>query len=246
MKKSIFFLRHRAESRSTLPIRTGFPDLDFQPHGNLIRLSATNRENKMMNLFRNLTLSCIKTVCFLAGLGNSSVQAQEQLSISLFNHATTLPPKGFAGPLHPGIDIGISTHLKPKENTLSFYHWKLGYYYHRLVHQGIQVYGEYHKQYTVLKPFGLGWSGGLGYLHTFELHEKFILGGDGTYRRTGRLGKPHAQASLAVQLFGRWGYCAPFAEYRVRLVSPFVNKYVPLLPSTSLHIGAYFNLKTIK
>lgn len=244
MKKSI--LPNQPASWTVIrSLRSVYSYRKFLTNRNFFQPGATNKENKLMNLFRNLSICRWMTYCILACLANPRVQAQDQLSISLFNHATTLPPKGFSGPLHPGIDIGISTHLKPKENTLSFFHWKLGYYYHRLVHQGIQLYGEYNKQYKILKPISLGWSGGLGYLHTFELHEKFILGGDGTYRRTGRLGKPHAQASLALQILGRWGYWAPFAEYRLRLVSPFVNKYVPLLPSTSLHLGAYFNFHTI-
>ncbi len=196
----------------------------------------------MPNMVRNI-LSLVRIPVFiLAYLVYSRAGAQGQVSISFFNHATTLPPKGFSGPLHPGIDFGISTGLKQKEKSLSFFHWKLGYYYHRLVHQGIQLYGEYHKQYKLAGRFGLGWSGGLGYLHTIELHEKFKLREDGTYARTGRLGKPHAQASLSLNAHYRLDRLIPFIEYRVRMVSPFVNKYVPLLPSTSLHIGTYINI----
>ncbi|MBK8502627.1 MAG: hypothetical protein IPL46_10645 [Saprospiraceae bacterium] len=29
----------------------------------------------------------------------------------------------------------------------------------------------------------------------------------------------------------------PFLEYRFSMVTPFVNKYVPLLPAVSLHAG---------
>lgn len=192
----------------------------------------------------NQKFSFYRQVSFfiLVCLSWHGLRAQNQLSLSIFNHATTLPPKGFSGPSHPGIDIGISTGLKPKENTLSFFHWKLGYYYHRLVHQGIQLYGEYHKQYKVAGGFGLGWSGGLGYLHTLELHQKFKLKEDGTYVRTGRLGKPHAQVSLALNAHYRMENWSPFIEYRMRMVSPFVNKYVPLLPNTSLHIGTYIKI----
>lgn len=195
-----------------------------------------------MRMIQNILCSHRIPVFILVCLAIPRVQAQHQMSISFFNHATTLPPKGFSGPLHPGIDLGYSTGLKHKENTFSFFHWKLGYYYHRLVHHGIQLYGEYHKQYKLVGRVGLGWSGGLGYLHTIELHEKFKLKEDGTYGRTGRLGKPHAQASLSLNAHYRLDRLIPFIEYRVRMVSPFVNKYVPLLPSTSLHFGTYFNI----
>jgi hypothetical protein len=175
-----------------------------------------------------------------------NLAAQHPYSLSIFNHATTLPPNGISGPLHPGIDIGISTRYREKTSSRSFLHWKLGYYYHRLVHHGIQLYGEYTKQYTLFSKLGLGWSAGLGYVHTIELHEKFKLDASGEYERTGRLGKPHAQLSVGAALHYPMGKVSPFIQYRVRMVTPFVNEYVPLLPSTSWHIGFYYGLQTTK
>jgi len=168
--------------------------------------------------------------------------AQPPFSISIFNHATTLPPNGISGPLHPGIDVGILTRYREKTSSQSFYHWKLGYYYHRLVHQGIQLYGEYNKLYRIWDQLCVGWSGGLGYLHTLELHEKFKLTESGVYQRTGKAGKPHLQASLSATVNYQFEKYTPFIQYRARMIAPFVNKYVPLLPGTSWHLGIYFNL----
>jgi hypothetical protein len=92
----------------------------------------------------------------------------------------------------------------------------------------------------------LGWSGGIGYLHTFELHEKFKLNSNGLYRRAGQLGSAHGQASAAIKFLYSSLYVSPFIEYRIRMVTPFVNKYVPLLPSTSLHVGLYFIINASK
>lgn len=170
------------------------------------------------------------------------LQGQNLYSVSFFNHATTLPPNGFTGTLHPGIDFGISWKTKEKKHSITFIHWKLGYYYHRLVHQGIQLYGEYTKQYPIIKNFGLSWSGGLGYLHTLELHEKFKLTANGEYNRIGRFGSPHAQVSISAGIYTQVKSFKPFIQYRVRLVTPFVNSYVPLLPSTSLHVGTFYSL----
>ncbi|MBP9744700.1 MAG: hypothetical protein WBC35_16475 [Saprospiraceae bacterium] len=173
-----------------------------------------------------------------------AIQGQKFYSLSLFNHATTLPPKGFTSVLHPGFDIGISWKQKEKKHSTSFIHYKLGYYYHRLVHQGIQLYGEYTKQYDVIKNTGISWSAGLGYLHTLELHEIFKYSDTEKYRRIGKLGSPHAQLSASIGIYAQIKSLKPFIQYRVSMVTPFVNSYVPLLPSTSLHIGTYYSLNT--
>lgn len=169
----------------------------------------------------------------------SQVNAQKTaFSWSLFTHATSLPGGTWAGAWHPGFDAGLQTRLREKENSRTFLHWKLGYYYHRLVHHGVQLYGEYNWSFNIYKRLGADMAGGLGYLHTFEDHEIFKLDKLGAYKRNGRLGKSHAMISVATGLHYRlpnsW---QPFIHYRLRMVTPFVNEYVPLLPSTSLHFG---------
>ena len=184
---------------------------------------------------------------FLISFSDVILYGQSILSLSVFNHATALPPQNFSGQIHPGIDIGFTTRNGSLNAKSGFINWKTGYYYHRLVHHGIQLYGEYNKIYPVIKnKVMLGWSGGLGYLHTIELHEKFTLKSDGNYTRTGKLGKPHAQASLAAKIIVSGKSISPYLEYRLRLSTPFVNNYVPLLPSTSLHLGIYYIIETFK
>ena len=60
-----------------------------------------------------------KQVFIVALLITCSVatQGQKFYSLSLFNHATTLPPKGFTSVLHPGFDIGISWKQKEKKHS---------------------------------------------------------------------------------------------------------------------------------
>lgn len=184
---------------------------------------------------------------YFAFISQSSLLAQPLLSLSIFNHVTALPPHGISGQLHPGIDIGFTTLKRQLNKKSGFIQWKAGYYYHRLVHHGIQLYGEYNKVYPIIKnKLMIGWSGGLGYLHTLELHEKFKLNPDGQYTKTGNLGKPHAQVSLASKIIFVNKSISPFLEYRLRLSTPFVNKYVPLLPSTSVHLGFHYILETTK
>ncbi len=187
------------------------------------------------------SINLIRLVFLVALILNKhSVQSQKLMSLSFFNHATTLPPYGFGRKLHPGFDVGYTVSQDLRKNKISFIHWKAGYYYHRLVHHGIQFYGEYIRMYLLRDRWKLGWSGGLGYLHTIALQEKFKLQNNGLYTRTDKLGSAHAQASLAMKFLYSSLHVAPFVEYRFRMVTPFVNKYVALLPSTSVHVGIYF------
>ena len=174
----------------------------------------------------------------LFSLGSSAQKSA--FSFSAFTHATSLPGGTWAGAVHPGFDVGLQTRLKQRENSRSYLNWKVGYYFHRLVHHGVQVYGEYNWDFNLYHGFGAGVAGGLGYLHTFEAHEIYKLGDDGTYNRSGRLGKAHAQISIATglhyRLSNQW---QPFLQYRLRMITPFVNEYVPLLPATSIHAGIF-------
>lgn len=174
---------------------------------------------------------------------NFSPAQKTALSFSLFSHATSLPGGTWAGAWHPGFDVGVQTHVRQKEKSLTYLHWKFGYYYHRLVHHGVQLYGEYNWDISVYKKLGAGVAGGLGYLHTLEDHEIFKLNDQGSYQKTGKLGKAHAQISVSTNLnYHLSNGWQPFLQYRFRLVTPFVNKYVPLLPATSVHAGVFIPL----
>lgn len=176
------------------------------------------------------------------GLFGLSGYAQDALSVSLFNHASSLPGGNWAGAIHPGLDVAVITHWKSREKTERSIYWHASYYYHRLVHHGILLYGEYNWQKRILGNLGFGLAGGAGYQHTFENHQIFSLNPSGKYERSTRAGKAHAHLSLAVKLKYTLAKSSiePFLQYRFRLITPFVKTYVPLLPAESIHIGTYF------
>ncbi len=175
------------------------------------------------------------------------VAAQRPWSLSVFNHAAALPGGTWAGAFHPGFDLSLRTGVKNRPKSQTYFQHNLGYYYHRLVHHGTQLYSEYHWDANLMSRFGVGIAGGLGLLHTKEIHEIFTLE-NGEYQRIGRLGKLHGQASVAVKLWylSQNKKIQPFVAYRFRLVSPFVKEYVPLLPAVSLHAGLAFNIEHLK
>jgi hypothetical protein len=173
--------------------------------------------------------------------------AQNALSVSIFNHASSLPGGSWTDAIHPGLDVAIITHSKVREKTERFMNWHTSYYYHRLVHHGFLLYGEYNWQKKIAGNLGFGLAGGAGYQHTFEDHEIFSLNNAGKYERSTRGGKAHAHLSLAAKIHYTLpkSKMEPFLQYRFRLITPFVKTYVPLLPAESIHLGTSFpiNLK---
>jgi hypothetical protein len=70
---------------------------------------------------------------------------------------------------------------------------------------------------------------------------------DGRYVKKANFGRPQLMATASLTA----GYDIKakgklplrlFLQYQFWLQTPFVNKYVPLLPNTALHIGAIYQL----
>lgn len=172
------------------------------------------------------------------------LNAQKTFTASFFNNAVSLPGGSFSSPLHPGFDLGVVLPLYKGKRWERSIIPRLGYFHQRLVHHGIQIYGEYTWRYFMVQGIALEGALGVGYLHTLEQHDIFTLQADGTYKRTGRWGKPHIQASAALGFSfapPEWSV-RPFLSYRFRVIAPFVREYVPILPATSLHLGLYVTL----
>jgi hypothetical protein len=182
-----------------------------------------------------------------------SAKAQETtlpLSVSLFNNGTSLPGAGYAGvfskTIHPGITLGTYHLYRKKERSAIFQTLKLGYFYHRHAQHGIQLYSELGYRYLI--PIGFYAEGliGIGYLHSIADVQQFKWE-DGKYVKKANFGRPQfmATVSLAVGYDFKIKSKFPlklFLQYQFWLQTPFVNKYVPLLPNTALHLGAIYSL----
>ncbi|MCO6485318.1 MAG: hypothetical protein J5I41_06010 [Saprospiraceae bacterium] len=192
-----------------------------------------------MNRWQRATLGTMLWVT-----AGSALPAQHTFTVSIAQHAISLPGGSFSAPLHPGVDAGWWWQVRTGRRWSQGLTARAGYFHQRLVHHGVQLFGEYTWHYRFLPGLLVGMGGGLGYLHTFEQHHIFRLKSDGTYERTGRLGKPHVQASavLSIQAAPTDWRVRPFLLYRFRVMSPFVQEYVPFLPATSLHLGVMFDL----
>lgn len=172
------------------------------------------------------------------------------ISLSLFNNGTSLPGTGFAGifsrTIHPGITMGTYHLYRQEKKHELFQTLKLGYFYHRHAQHAVQLYSELGYRYLTGSGFYLEGNIGAGYLHSFADLQQFKLE-DGQYKKKVNLGRPQIMASLSLAA----GYDLKtkcnlplrlFVQYQFWLQTPFVKKYVPLLPNAALHLGAIYAL----
>lgn len=172
------------------------------------------------------------------------------LSISLSNNGTSLPGAGYAGvfskTVHPGITLGTYHLYRKKDKSELFQTAKLGYFYHRHAQHAVQLYSELGYRYLTKGGFYGEGLLGLGYLHSFADVQQFTWK-DGQYVKKANLGRPQFMASCSIGA----GYDLQagsklpvrlFLQYQFWMQTPFVNKYVPLLPNAALHIGAIYQI----
>jgi hypothetical protein len=140
---------------------------------------------------------------------------------------------------HPGFEIGTGFNWKAKEKHDWFQTFEFGYAYHRFVQHTIALYSEFGYRYKFLKTFSAEAKLGIGYLHAIVDSKIYVLEDDGIYQKKTNLGHPQAMASFSLGVnkkVSASGLVA-FLEYKQRLQLPFINSYVPILPSNMLMIG---------
>lgn len=176
--------------------------------------------------------------------GPAVAVAQTHVSASVFNNAITLPGGAFLSPFHPGLDAGLTFYYAERPRHERYLQAQAGFYYQRLVHTGVQLYGEYHYRYRPWPAIALDGGAGLGALTTVLDTELFKLNENGRYEKAGKT-RLHAQLSAALGVtYGKRGSrIQPFVQYRFRLFAPFIKSYVPVAPGTSVHFGAFYRLK---
>ncbi|MFN7119751.1 MAG: hypothetical protein ACK4TA_23360 [Saprospiraceae bacterium] len=165
------------------------------------------------------------------------------LVISVFNNSTLLPGSGKLGfwgvPMHPGFSVG--TEFRYNDNNISewFQTAKLGYTYHRYVQHSIQLFSELGYRHH-FAAFDLEGRLGIGYLHAISDAQIFELNSEGIYERKHTLGRPQGMASMSIGMGYTVAACNDlrvFLAQQFYLQTPFVNEYVPVLPSSAFHVG---------
>ena len=186
-------------------------------------------------------------VCFAALAQKTEIP----ISFSVFNNGTSLPGAGYVGvfskTIHPGFDIGTYHLYKAAAKHDLYQTFKLGYFYHQYNQQAIQLYSELGYRYKTNAGFYGEGLLGAGYLHSFADVQQFKWE-DGHYVKKTNWGRPQlmATASLALGYNFETKHTLPlrlFLQYQFWMQTPFVNKYVPLLPNAALHLGIIYTFK---
>lgn len=176
------------------------------------------------------------------------------VELSCFNNGTFMPGKGALGiwspTLHPGLSLGTRFYYRAKEKSQLFQTAKLGYFYHRHAQHGIQLYTELGYRYKFSPAWYVEPKLGLGYLLSIPAMQVFAFK-DGAYQKQAFKGRHQFMGGLDLSLGYSFQQRAKipldiFLGYQFWVQSPFVNKYVPVLPNNSVHIGGIYYFKRAK
>jgi hypothetical protein len=169
-------------------------------------------------------------------------KAQQPVTVSFFNEATTIPYTRFINtPVHPGIQVGTEFGWREGKYVSLYPTINLGYMLHRKLFQGIYVNVEL--AFDVKTGFGLNFKSrlGLGYLHTFTTQQEFQFN-DGKYESKPDRGNPRLMPSLTLGLgysLRRGNGESPeiFVLYKSWIEYPYSPGFIPLMSHADLHLG---------
>ncbi|MCB0650426.1 MAG: hypothetical protein KDC85_04055 [Saprospiraceae bacterium] len=178
------------------------------------------------------------------GLNHLPAQQNQRfpITVTVFNTATLLPGSAKLGvfgiPVHPGLTLGTEYTYKKGPKHEMFQTLRLGYFYHRYIQHGIQLYSEIGYRYHFNTSWDIGTRLGMGYLHAFNDRGQFEINDKGVYEKLPNTGRPQFMGAFSLGP----GYTFSnemrvFLHYQFALQLPFINEYVPVMPSSNVHIG---------
>ncbi len=172
--------------------------------------------------------------------------------LTLFNNQTYIPFLGMGNIVnskwHPGIATGLVFDGKERKRYMSFTTVNVGFFHHRFIQAGLQIYGSRGIDYRINEKFSIVGTAGAGYLHSVTLHKTFVADENGNYTVSGRLGRPQAMIALSGGLGYNFRFGSRSAQcqltYQPWMQFPFIKSYVPLLPNNALQFAVRYNLKS--
>lgn len=189
-------------------------------------------------------------ICVLVFVCISKVKGND-IYFKIGNNHSALPFARFSKlaykNFHFSYELGKSFTLKQNEKGLWFQTANVGYFKHKFVQSGILLYSENGYQRNITEAFGINTKLGLGYMHAFTATAIVKQNSQGDYEVKADYGKPQAifAFSLGVSrsLIKRVSNAPKITlDYQIRMQTPFVKSYVPLLPYNVLKIGLSFPL----
>jgi len=148
---------------------------------------------------------------------------------------------------HFSYELGKLFTLKENKRMEWFQTANIGYFKHKFVQSGILLYSENGYSRKITETLGVNGKLGLGYMHAFTATDIVKQNAQGDYEVKSDFGRPQAifAFSLGVSrsLIKRVSNAPQITlDYQIRLQTPFVKAYVPLLPYNVLKVGLLFPL----
>ena len=186
-------------------------------------------------------------------LGSSLLFAQEKstetkdtksfpLTISVFNNSAQMPFGGTYGitsvPIHPGLSVGTEHQWNKSDKNKIYQNFHLAYFHHRFSEHGIMLYSEIAFMHNFSPNFGVGMMLGLGYERSIADFQIYKMN-NGKYERTHKFGRSQFMGSLSMEVDYQPS-CFPFPlffKYQFWMHGPYAADYVPVMPSTAVHLG---------
>lgn len=177
----------------------------------------------------------------------TGASAQQPITVSIFNEATSIPFTTFINrPIHPGVQVGTEVNWKEKAKFRLYPSFNIGYLFHRSLFQGL--YANVKIGFDLKTRFGLNVKSqlGVGYLHTFATQQEFQFE-NGRYVSKPDRGNARIMPSLTLGL----GYnlqkenpTSPevFVLYESWIEYPYSPEFIPVMAHTNFHIGSKFFL----
>lgn len=188
---------------------------------------------------------------FVFILINTSSLKADEVYFKFGNSHSALPFSRFSKLLyqefHTSYELGKRFTLKEKNKYQWFQTANLGYFRHKFVQSGILLYSENGIARTFKNTTFVNAKLGLGYYHMFTGTEITKQNSNGAYEIKRDWGRPQALITLGFAVersLVKNVSSAPkvILDYQIRMQTPFVKSYVPLLPYNSLKIGISFPL----
>ncbi|WP_367389447.1 hypothetical protein [Lewinella sp. LCG006] len=186
----------------------------------------------------------LTTVTFL-WLMTSQLNAQQAVTVSVFNESTTIPFTTFINsPLHPGVQVGTEFEGHVKNHFRLYPSITVGYMFHKKLFQGLYADANIGVDYQTGFGVNIKTKLGLGYLHTFTTQEEYQFNGS-TYESKGDRGNARVMPSFTIGLGYNLQKNNPlsteiFFLYQSWIEYPYSPGFIPLMSHTNIHFGTKF------
>ncbi len=179
------------------------------------------------------------------------VTAANNIYFNIGNNHSSVPFKRFSkliySNFHPVYELGKTFDLKEKPNWTWFQTVNVGYFKHRFVQSAIMIYSENGINKKIVNGTSANVKLGAGYMHAFTAPEIVQQNAAGDYEIKSDYGRPQILLSLSFgieQSIIKNVSNGPkiSLSYQIRVQTPYVQSYVPLLPYNVLKFGLIFPL----